>query len=811
MNWTLLLFLPLFILWWLWLWPARTGRWLRLFILFLAALALADIRWWGETDLRHITLLVDRSLSTDGKALEEARTLTTLIQQRETDQVLHVVGFGRGAGILLRPGDTLDSLNSLTSQDESDLAAGLQLTTALSPSIGHHEVLLISDGLYTGADPLSEIPTLRKQGIRLHYLPIQQSQQSDAAITRIIAPTRVTAGQPFALAAEVFSPTAQSATLQLKHPNSGQILNESDIQLNPGQNRFSLNWAVTRNGLQEYALAIKLDNDAQPQNNQARVALDVVGPPGVLHIAPTQKNSALAEALRSSGLAVDTRAADTELNSALLKHYAALVLENVSLEQLGDDADTAVAHYVRHLGGGLLVTGGRNSYAMGGYYRSYLEDILPITLDRQEQLRRQRVAVAIVLDRSGSMGVDVEGGATKMDLANRGAAEALSLLTPLDEVAVFAVDSEAHTVLPRQQIGDLETRRQLANRVLSIESAGGGIFVYVGLSTAVEALLVSDANTRHIVLFSDAADSEQPGDYESLIRSWQAAGGSVSVIGLGTEEDVDANLLKHIAELGKGRAYFTANALKLPRIFVQDMMHVARDSFIDTPTPVQSARGLLTLEFTTSAIPNVGGYNLGYLAQGADLMMLSQDDNQAPLAAGWQRGQGRVVAVAFEADGPFTGDMRTWAEYKRFFRHALEWLKRPPFESPHIADLTLQGRRAVVTLTTAPGERLTSTPEALIIMPGATEPTRLPLSWQRPDVLRGEFLMQSDGIYHGAIQLHDGPPLLLPPRVLPYSPEFQPRDPVTVETMPELAKVTGGQLFSHLEQLYEKPVSQRMA
>ncbi|MCP4696914.1 MAG: VWA domain-containing protein, partial [Gammaproteobacteria bacterium] len=266
------------------------------------------------------------------------------------------------------------------------------------------------------------------------------------------------------------------------------------------------------------------------------------------------------------------------VSSADLKHCVALVLENMPLDRLNDNADAAIAHYVRHLGGGLLVTGGRNSYAMGGYYRSYLEDILPVALDRQEELRRAKLAMAIVLDRSGSMSVDVAGGAVKMDLANRGAAEAIALLSPLDDIAVFAVDSQAHLVAPLQAAGD--AREELTARVLSIESAGGGIYVYEGLTAAVQVLLKSDAATRHIVLFADAADAEKPGEYQTLLRQWGSAGGSLSVIGLGTNGDLDAALLEDLALLGGGRAYFTADALNLPRVFTQDVMQVARKSFL---------------------------------------------------------------------------------------------------------------------------------------------------------------------------------------------------------------------------------------
>ena len=65
-------------------------------------------------------------------------------------------------------------------------------------------------------------------------------------------------------------------------------------------------------------------------------------------------------------------------------------------------------------------------------------------------------------------------------------------------------------------------------------------------------------------------DSEEPGAYRSLVDKLAAAGVTVSVIGLGTEKDVDANLLKDIAARGNGRVYFTTDPHELPRLFAQE-------------------------------------------------------------------------------------------------------------------------------------------------------------------------------------------------------------------------------------------------
>ena len=76
----------------------------------------------------------------------------------------------------------------------------------------------------------------------------------------------------------------------------------------------------------------------------------------------------------------------------------------------------------------------------------------------------------------------------------------------------------------------------------------------------------SDKGTRHIVLFADAADAEEPGDYQRLLATLKPLGITVSVIGLGSELDSDAAFLKDVAARGEGRIHFTASVDELKTI-----------------------------------------------------------------------------------------------------------------------------------------------------------------------------------------------------------------------------------------------------
>ena len=184
-----------------------------------------------------------------------------------------------------------------------------------------------------------------------------------------------------------------------------------------------------------------------------------------------------------------------------------------------------------------------------------------------------------------------------------------------------------------------------------------------------------DYSTRHILLFSDAADSEEPGNYQELLEKFEKGGITVSVIGLGNQSDPDAELLKDIADRGKGNIMFSTDPQELPRLFAQDTLSVARNTFVKKndetqpegiPGAFQAGARLLGELGSGEPFPTAGGYNLCYLKPDATLAVASQDEYQAPWSAAWYRGLGRAAAITLEVDGEHSGAFGASAGYAEF-------------------------------------------------------------------------------------------------------------------------------------------------
>jgi len=425
-------------------------------------------------------------------------------------------------------------------------------------------------------------------------------------------------------------------------------------------------------GAVRYEARIKPEPDAHPENNIGGAWVEVAGGPRVILIS-NYPDDPLATLLGSQGLTVERVTEPGALNASRLTGARAVVINNVPAHLISRDFMAGLDFFVREQGGGLLMAGGENSFGSGGYFASPIDELLPVSMELRKEERKLATAIAIVLDRSGSMAASAGGGVTKMDLADSGAARAIELLGNLDAVSVHAIDTTPHPIVELAEVGP--NREKMIDSVRRIVSAGGGIYVDVGLHAGWNELKKAKTGQRHLILFADANDAKEPGDYKETLAEMRADGATVSVIGMGSETDQDADFLKDVADRGGGRIFFNADPNELPALFAQETVSIARSAFIKEVTPAVGTPGWVEIAARSPQwLSAVDGYNLSYLRPGATASLVSTDDNQAPLVAAWPRGAGRVAAVSFPLGGPYSDLTRKWPDYGDFVQTLTRWL-----------------------------------------------------------------------------------------------------------------------------------------
>jgi Mg-chelatase subunit ChlD len=801
----LLLAIPLGMALWHWRLLSRLLLGMRLAILILVLLALSGLALMLPSRAGTVVVLADRSLSMPADKDEHHKLAIELIKSAmDPGEHLKVVAFGQRAVSERLPqvGKFSGFVNDVGG-DASNLADALDMALALIPAESPGKVLVLSDGQWTGRDPQVSAIRAAARGIAIDYRPLQRTAANDLAIERIDIPQSVNAGESFLITAWVQAPSTQAASFELLR--GGKRLLGGKRKLVSGLNRLTFRDQAGTPGTQSYTLHVEGEHqedakrkDPVPENNRARFLVGIQGPRPIL-LATAAAPSGLGKLLQAGGLKVHVaRPERCAWTLPGLSRYSAVILENVPAEKIGFAGMQILAAWVEHTGAGLMMTGGRQSYSPGGFFKSPLEPILPVSMELRKEHRKLALAIVVALDRSGSMAVPVGGGKVKMDLANLGTVQVLDMLGSTDEFGVLAVDTVAHVI---KEFGPVTDKGPVRDRILGIQSMGGGIYVHEALVAAADMIQKAKSGTKHIILFADAADAEKPGSYREIIEECGKAGITVSVIGLGKETDKDGELLKDIAKRGGGRCFFSSDPEELPRLFAQDTFVVARSAFLDQVTNIKTTPGLNALTGKAFSQPlSIGGYNLCYLRPGANLATVSVDEYSAPVVAAWQAGSGRVLCYTGEADGSFTGPIAKWKEVGNFFTSLARWTGGPSGNLPDNMLLTQDVSKGIarIRLHLDPERKnqLAQLPAVKILRGQENKKPQVDtthLHWTGADTLAAEVPLQGTEIVLATVEVPGHGPAPLTPVCLPYSPEFNPAQAGGgLAALERLARATGG-------------------
>lgn len=788
-----------------WRWRGlRLHEPLRALALLLIVLALTAPRTrWGD-DGRDVWVLVDRSDSASA-------TLATALP--EWEQLL-AKGRGRDDRLLF-----VDFADTPVRRDRGDpVFRGRTDVTHLAAAVRHtlseldprrpSRLVVLSDGQST--EPLDGVAeALIRARAPLDYRLALPPETTDYQLTDLRLPMEVEAGAAFLLEAQVRGNVDGLVPWELLR--DGRPAGQGEVRVRHGAARLRLTDRLVGSGVVHYELRLTPALDAHPENNRAS-AWVLAGGRGRVLLLTAFPDDPLVPLLQAGGATVEVVTDASTLAPGRLTGARAVIFHNLPAWKVARGFLDELDFFVREQGGGLLMIGGRGSFASGGYFQSPIDELLPVSMELRQDHRKLAVALAIVMDRSGSMAAGAGPGQTKMDLADAGAARAIELLGDVDLVAVHAVDSEPHEVVPLTKVGP--SRRTITEVVKRIVSTGGGIYVYKGLEAGWKELQKAEVGQRHLILFSDAADSEEPGDYQALIDEMRKAGCTISVIGLGTDADVDAALLKDIAARGNGRIFFSADAAALPEIFAQETVTIARAAFIEQPIGVQPTAGWREIAAQPLTWPEqIDGYNLSYLRPGATQAALSKDEYTAPLVASWQRGAGRAAAVTFPLGGDFSATARAWPQYTDFTRTLVRWLMGDDVPAGLGLRTMVQGDRLELALFV--DQELAATtvqqPPSLVVATreragsGIVHATES-VPWER--IAPGEFsahvMLPASSWLRGAVQLG--------PYTLPFGPVAATAQaewltlPERVEALHLLARQSGGDERINLAEVWSAPL-----
>ncbi len=624
--------------------------------------------------------LVDVSDSISDDALESFRVLLERALLARGTNLVRAVAFARRAREVAVPGELaqgqrLPRIARFAATDTgTDIGAGLTLASGLFPAGYLRRIVVLSDGLQTDGDVLSEAARAVRFGARISVVTSKVTVPGEVAVRALVLPDRIHINEPFDVRATVFASHAQRATLVLTQGESRNGLDGSrSLLLGPGDNEVRFRSVVRVAGDVTYALRVSgVSDDRFAENNQYVATAYVPGPPSVLYVEGDEAHSQYFRGALSGGdFDLEVRSA-REVPQTLreLERFDFIVMSDVGADSVTQGTQAALAGYVRELGGGFMMAGGPRSFGLGGWQGGEVERLLPVRMESERRREEPSVALSLVIDRSGSM----QG--SPLLLAQSAALAAARALGPDDLIEVIAFDSDADRVVRMQSA---RNRVRIENELRRLRS-GGGTAIFPAIDAAAQDLAVTRATTRHVILLTDGeGQPDEPPRIHTLIDAMFGDGVTVSVVGLGAT--VNRPLLEGFAHRGHGRSYFTADANSLPQIFLRETNLVARSAAVEEPVQPRVVSQASFLRELGGAPPILYGYVSTRLKpEPAQLLLETDGASPEPLLARWRVGLGWSLA--------WTSDLKN--------RWAVEWVRWPrwaPFWTQLVRDHMRQRQR----------------------------------------------------------------------------------------------------------------------
>jgi len=568
--------------------------------------------------------------------------------------------------------------NSPMNPNITNLAEALTAGAALLTPSSH--LILLSDGVPTGkGDVLAEVAKINAP---IEVLMPSKSDlrtwrggQNEVALTRLQVPLILREGETFNVELNVYSELPTDITLNLTH--NGETIAEDVVPLIAGDNPFTFETKVNKTGAQTFVATIAPPDglDGQAENNRLAAVAQVYPPPQILLVSEAMTaTEKMAELLDEAGFKTTYMVASkipTKLSP--LEPYAGMVLINVSARSLQLPQMVAIQAFVRSLGRGLLVTGGRNSLSLGSYEDTPLAALLPTNLEAPPREERPPVALLLVIDHSGSMVEDRNGIVTKLAMAKEAAIRATDILGPDDLVGVLMFDNHIDWVVPFQKVSDGAALLDIQQRVAQVPP-GGGTRVLQALAEGLPALAEQPVpdGAKLAVLLTDGRSFDgldKDITYEQIVNKAVDAGINLSTIAMGNEADKD--LLMYLADLGHGRYHFASVPEELPALTIAESDILQGKSLQeneDFEATVYRPHPILRDLFSggkNQPSPKLTGYLALTPKPLAEIAL--QTGPGDPLLSVWGYGLGRVAEWSSDLGQEWAGAWVNWHEGAKFW------------------------------------------------------------------------------------------------------------------------------------------------
>lgn len=641
----------------------------RVTAVILLVFALCRPFFGHRADGLHVVFLLDVSESVEPsemrRGLDEIRKSTEALKSGDTSSLFL---FAKG----LRPVNAEEAAKFVTDceqgRGDADFRAATDLEGALSaarlslPGDKGRRIVVLSDGV--SETSVSEIASrLKSEQTDIRFGRLKSIERPEAAVVAIESGAPVAfEGEVVRFKVRVASNKEMPAKLRITH--RGVAVAEQDITLAAsGETICHADIRMVTGGDTVWEAEIVPQDDWFPANNRSAVTLPVRGKPRVLvlHDKPALMRPA-ERLLRQQDIDLETRGVRglPDTFDAILS-FDAIILADVPATALTKRQMDWLKRYVTDFGGGLMMMGSENSFGLGGYYRTPVEEVLPLISRFEKDKEKPSLAMVLVVDKSGSM------DGQPMELARQAARGAAELLGGQDQLAVIGFDDQPQLVC---DLTPASNRAAISAAIDSLQ-ASGGTNLQPAMVQARDILRGASARLKHVIAMTDG--QTDPSNLVELSREMLDSGMTVSTVAMG--QGAAGGLLEQMAEAGGGRYYQTDAPENVPQIFTRETMQASRSAIKeDLYGAATVTEHPLLAGFERTDFPPVLGYVMAKPKPTSQVLLATETGD--PLLAIARFGLGSGVAFTADLTERWGGEWLAWDGCGKFWAQAIRAVLR---------------------------------------------------------------------------------------------------------------------------------------
>jgi len=771
----------------------------RILLLLCIILAMAGVSVSKRQKKSETIFLVDVSDSMSQNLEEIEAYIQKNIQEMPEKHLCGVVAFGKDTAVdqFLSEQKIFSSFTVAPVTTATNIEKALQNACSMFDEGVSKRIVLLTDGNENEGSMSVAATTLKGNDVELYTIAMEDciGGNKEVYIDGLTVPSVVHVGDHYNVTVSVTSNVETNAVLSLY---AGRTLKgQQDIRLNKGTNQYVFEDEGVDGTIAQYKAVIEPEEDTIRVNNTYAAFSQIEAKPRVLLVEGTvNEGNEFEKVLAAANVDYDkvtpkgVPKAVSELNQ-----YKAVITLNVHYDDLRDGFASSLASYVKDFAGGYICIGGDNSFALGNYRGTELEEILPVYMDLQGEKEVPKMAMAMVIDQSGSMSspADDNTTVTGLDLAKQAARSGVDQLRAVDEVGIMAFDDTYHWIVPIRLADNIS---EIQDSISSI-AYGGGTSIYPAFQEAYNQMVKSDAKLKHIILLTDGQDAFR--DYQDLINRVNEAGITVSTVAVGY--DADKELLEDLADQCGGRYYYTDINNSIPRIFAQEVYlstntYLMNEEFYPT---VSSGNEMLSGVFEEGC-PALYGYIAATPKQTADVLLMS--DREDPVLSTWQYGLGRTVAWNSDGNNEWTAEYAGWENYPLLWSNIIHYVVSDTELLDDTLEMVKSGNHATIRYETKEYDKNTKVNAVITDEEGHAK--EVSLDAIKPGSFEAELAMDVTGVYNVSVRKQDGEEILKNYNTAyanQYSAEYQFHDSTT--ELASFVNQAGGKLINMEEDIWK--------